>query len=56
MSSVPDSAGTSPALDICGDTANFADRMMNENGNVLNSIKENVQLMWGLRHSFVPKK
>ena len=30
MSRVPDSAGTCHALDIAGDTANFADRMMNE--------------------------
>ena len=47
MSRVPDCAGTGPALDICGDMANFADRLMNEKENVLNSIEKNVQFIGG---------
>jgi putative transposase len=35
------------ALDIDADTANFADRMMNETENVLNSFEKNVQLIGG---------
>ena len=47
MSRVPDSAGTCHALDIAGDTANFADRRMNDDENVLNHFEESVQLIGG---------
>jgi transposase InsO family protein len=47
MSRVPDCAGTGPALDICGDTANFDDRMMNEKENVLNLKDKSVQVIGG---------
>lgn len=45
MSRVPECAGTRLALDISGDTANFANQKMNEN--VLNSFEENVQTIGG---------
>ena len=47
MSRVPDSAGTCHALDIAGDTANFAHRRMNENENKLNLFEKSVQLIGG---------
>ncbi|BDX37798.1 transposase [Tenuifilaceae bacterium CYCD] len=52
MSRVSDGADTGLALDISGDTANFADRMMNENQaenkkNNLNCFQKNVQLIGG---------
>jgi transposase InsO family protein len=47
MSRVPACAGTCHALDIAGDTANFADRSMNEHENVLNPFEKNVQLIGG---------
>jgi transposase InsO family protein len=47
MSRVPGSAGTCLALDIAGDTANFADRRMNENENELNLFEKSVQLIGG---------
>jgi transposase InsO family protein len=52
MSRVSDSADTGLALDLSGDTANFADRLMNENGEnikqeVLNSFNKSVQLIGG---------
>jgi hypothetical protein len=34
-----------PWIDICGDTANFADRMVNEQTNELNSFKKKVQFI-----------
>jgi len=45
MSRVPECVGTRLALDIFGDTANFANQKMNEN--VLNSCEENVQNIGG---------
>ena len=39
--------GSCLALDIDTDTANFADRMMNEEENVLNSFEKSVQLIGG---------
>jgi transposase InsO family protein len=52
MSRVSDRADTGLALDSSGDTANFANRMMNENDNknnqeVLNSFNKSVQLIGG---------
>jgi transposase InsO family protein len=47
MSRVPDSAGTCHALDIAADTANFADRKMNDSENVLNHSEKTVQLIGG---------
>jgi putative transposase len=48
MSRVSALQDTRPALDFFGDTANFADRMMNENNEeVLNCFKKNVQLIGG---------
>jgi hypothetical protein len=55
MSRVPDSAGTCLAIDIPGDTANFADQKMNETGIKLevnhqldaNSFEKSVQLIGG---------
>lgn len=51
-SRVSDRADTGLALDSSGDTANFANRMMNENNNknnqeVLNSFNKSVQLIGG---------
>jgi hypothetical protein len=49
MSRVADRADTGLALDSSGDTANFANRMMNENNNkeVLNSFNNSVQRIKG---------
>jgi len=47
MSRVPACAGTCHALDIAGDTTNFADRRINENENELNLFEKNVQLIGG---------
>jgi transposase InsO family protein len=47
MSRVPDCAGTCHALDIAGETANFADRRINENENELNRFEKSVQLIGG---------
>ena len=52
MSRVSDRADTGLALDSSGDTANFANRMMNDNDNknnpeVLNSFNKSVQLIGG---------
>jgi transposase InsO family protein len=47
MSRVAACAGTCLALDIDGDTANFADRIMNEDQIVLNNFEKNVQLNGG---------
>jgi putative transposase len=47
MSRVPACVGTCHALDIAGDTANFADRLMNEHENVINPFEKNVQLIGG---------
>ena len=40
LSRVSACAGTGLALDKSGDTANFADRLMNENQNELNSFEK----------------
>jgi len=47
MSRVPACAGTCHALDIAGDTANFADRRINKHENELNLFEKNVQLIGG---------
>ncbi len=47
MSRVPGNAGTCHALDITGDTANFTDRKMNDDENVLNLFEKSVQLIGG---------
>lgn len=52
MSRVSNGADNGLALDISGDTANFANRMMNENQaenkrNNLNCFQKNVQLIGG---------
>lgn len=47
MSRVPARAGTCHALDIAADTANFADRRMNDDENVLNLFEKSVQVIGG---------